>query len=122
MSERPIMPNESTGAFSRALASESIPDELKPYLSPRLGEFDENLHELLVQYAQTVAYKVYHNLRCGHEMDMRFDPLTYVDCGSNVAISHDLFVRIIRYIRKPPDFTEAQYESLKKMFLEANFS
>lgn len=88
-----------SGAFNRALAGESIPDGLHEYLRAS-GKFDDKMHELLVEYAQTVAYKVYHNLRCGHEMDMAYDPLQYVDCGSNVALSHENFNDAIQEYRQ----------------------
>ena len=53
------------GAFSEALALESIPESLSKCQS------DE-----LVKYARTVAYKVFHNLKNGHTMAKADDPLT----------------------------------------------
>jgi len=54
-------------AFSRALALESLPDELKKMDIPA---------EVLVKYARTVAFKVFHNLQFGRKMDPAEDPLT----------------------------------------------
>lgn len=59
--------NKQTYAFSEALALESIPNELCNI--PR---------SLLVDYAEIVAYKVFHNLANGYEMNPADDPL-YVD-------------------------------------------
>lgn len=62
------------GAFSRAMAIESI---------GQLGVYDisSGVHngvtvDALVQYARTVAYKVFHNLKHGHPMLPQDDPLT----------------------------------------------
>ena len=52
------------GAFNEALALESVPEELKECQS-----------EHLIKYAKTIAYKVFHNLKNGHEMIKDNDPL-----------------------------------------------
>ncbi len=52
-------------AFNDALALESVPKELSQCNS-----------DDLIKYAKTVAYKVFHNLKNGHEMDKNDDPLT----------------------------------------------
>ncbi len=54
-------------AFSEALALESLPDNMKSLDIPS---------ELLVQFARTVAYKVFHNLKSGNPMSKKDDPLT----------------------------------------------
>jgi hypothetical protein len=54
-----------TSAFNRALALESIPENLR--------DCDA---EDLTRYATTVAYKVFHNLKQGYQMSKDDDPLT----------------------------------------------
>ncbi len=52
-------------AFNEAMARESIPEELRSIDS-----------SILTTYARTVAYKVFHNLKNGHQMSKDDDPLT----------------------------------------------
>jgi len=52
-------------AFNEALALESVQESLY--------EVDS---EELMEFAKIVAYKVFHNLKQGHEMDENDDPLT----------------------------------------------
>lgn len=61
-------------AFNKALALESIGE---------IGAFDAKTatysgvtHDALVNYAKTVAYKVFHNIKLGHVMSDKEDPLT----------------------------------------------
>lgn len=56
-----------SNAFNEAVALESIPDEMKVMNIPS---------ELLIQFARTVAYKTFHNLRNGFPMSIEDDPLT----------------------------------------------
>ncbi len=58
---------ELSGAFNRAMVLESLPEELK---ASDIGT------EVLMAFATTVAYKVFHNLGNGHKMDPNFDPIT----------------------------------------------
>lgn len=84
-------------AFNYALAGESIPDELSERMYSEQGTFDSRLNRLLVKFATTVAYKVYHNLRNGYSMDMTKDPLEYVDCGNpRVGLTHEEFENAIQ--------------------------
>lgn len=58
-------PQAKCGAFNRALALESVPEELR-----------DNDPDALVRYATIVAYKVFHNLANGHQMVPDLDPVT----------------------------------------------
>lgn len=66
-------------AFSQALALESIPDELKELNIPS---------DILVKYAKTVSYKVFHNLKFGRMMNPEEDPLTIGDEPASKAWAH----------------------------------
>ncbi len=68
-------------AYSTALAGESVHDDLKRKWDQDAKVFDGITHEDLERFARTVAYKVAHNLKNGHQMDPKMDPLTYIDCG-----------------------------------------
>ena len=60
-------------AFNEAMALESIPEGL-----------DAN-SDLLIKYARTIAYKVFHNLQNGHKMDKDKDPITVDDQPASKA-------------------------------------
>lgn len=58
-------PHATCGAFNRALALESAPEEF--------ADIDP---DVVVRYAAIVAYKVFHNLANGHQMLPAADPIT----------------------------------------------
>ena len=63
-------------AYSEAIAFESASD--LPY-DHKTGQYVLT-PDILEYYARIVAYKVAHNLKNGHTMDPKIDPLDYVDC------------------------------------------
>ncbi len=69
--------NCTPSAFSEALALESIPESL----------YSVNQDDL-VDYARTVAYKVFHNLKNNHEMDKSEDPLKVGNKPANEVWQH----------------------------------
>jgi hypothetical protein len=66
-------------AYSEALAGESVHDSLKRKYNPTTDTYEHVTQDDLLQFARTVAYKVFHNLKNGHEMDSTQDPLTVDD-------------------------------------------
>jgi hypothetical protein len=64
-------------AYNRALAFESIHDDLKEKFDGATEQFSRVTHEDLERFARTVAYKVAYNLKNGFEMDPDSDPLDY---------------------------------------------
>ena len=53
-------------AFSRALAGESITDEMKKRFDSKTNTFNGLTHAQLYEYAKIIADKVVNNLKNGH--------------------------------------------------------
>jgi len=71
-------------AYNRALAMESISDDMKAKWNQESDTFIGLTHNELEQFARTVAYKTAHNISNGHLMDKSMNPLnppTCSDCG-----------------------------------------
>lgn len=64
-------------AYNKALAGESISDDMKKKWNTETEVFDGLTHDELERYARTIAYKVVYNLSNGHVMDPDMDPLKY---------------------------------------------
>lgn len=64
-------------AFSRALALESLPDDIRAQVFKDGDGFayQQVSLESLVKFATTVAYKVFHGVKGGHKMDPTMDPI-----------------------------------------------
>lgn len=68
---------KKTTAFNRALAGESVHDDLKNKYDQDIIVYNGVTHDDLYRYAKTIAYKVANNLSNGFEMNKDEDPLTY---------------------------------------------
>ncbi len=64
------------GAYSEALAGESVHDDLKAKWDAEQEAYYNVTNDDLERYARIVAYKVAHNLANGFKMDGRLNPLT----------------------------------------------
>lgn len=71
-------------AYTPTIAYESLKSHR---LAEKYDETRKTYHHVTISdleaFARTVAYKVAFNIKNGHIMDPKLDPLTYLDCGGD---------------------------------------
>ena len=76
-------------AFSQALVGESISDDLAAKYDQATDTFNGVTNDDLDELAKVVAYKVYHNVKNGYELDPDDDPLVVPTDGGEVPAAKE---------------------------------